>query len=238
MECGQKCRSLVWRGKAEIANDRHRWLLRPHDQRPKRCRTNYGSDEISPAHLNPPAEPGSLFSNLIRWSPSGKRQFVRFGSKADMSRCKRHVGGWQRPGSSCASTCGQFLYGLGRQRLAANAPLAAVDLKDFHPCHAAHIFTFDRNHGIGQFLNNLLFLLCVKDAFDQMDIDLWHCLVSYVRALRSHSTASSADWILSNCMCTGTPLRRVCRTTQLCSTAARNIRTFSAGTLAPGSRRT
>lgn len=49
------------------------------------------------------------------------------------------------------STCGQFFYGFGRQRLAANAPLTAVNLENFHPCHAAHDFAFDRNHGIGQF---------------------------------------------------------------------------------------
>ena len=79
-------------------------------------------------------------------------------------------------GSRCPSTCGQFFYGFGRQRLAANAPLPAVNLKNFYPCHAAHVFAFDRNHGIGQLLNNLLFLLGVEYALDQMDIDLWHCL--------------------------------------------------------------
>jgi len=33
-ECGEKCRSLVWRGKAEIPNDWHRWLLRTHGDWP------------------------------------------------------------------------------------------------------------------------------------------------------------------------------------------------------------
>ena len=143
----------------------------------------------------------------------------------------------QKRGSPRPSTCSQFLNGLGCQRLAANAPLAAVDLKNFHPCHAAHIFTLDRNHGIGQFLNNLLFLLSVKHAFDQMDIDCGIAL-SPMCGSRSHCAASSADWISSNCVCTGTPLRSVCSTTQLYSTAACNIFTFSGGTLAPGSRRT
>jgi len=40
-------------------------------------------------------------------------------------------------------TCGQFFYGLRREWLPANAPLAAVDLEDLHPCHAAHVFAFD-----------------------------------------------------------------------------------------------
>ena len=62
------------------------------------------------------------------------------------------------------------------------------------------------------------------------------CLLCAVT--RSHCAASSADWISSNFVCTGTPLRSVCSTTQLCSTAACNIFTFSGGTLASGSRRT
>jgi len=78
-------------------------------------------------------------------------------------------------GSRCPSTCGQFFYGFGRQRLAANTPLAAVDFENLYPCYAAHVFTFDLNHRVGQLLNNLLFLLGIEHTLDQMDIDLWHC---------------------------------------------------------------
>ena len=71
--------------------------------------------------------------------------------------------------SRCSSTCGQFFHGFGRQRLAANAPLTAVYLENLQPCHAAHVFAFDRNHSIGQPLNNVPFLFGVEHALDQTE---------------------------------------------------------------------
>jgi hypothetical protein len=54
---------------------------------------------------------------------------------------------------------GDVLNGFGCQRLATYAPVAALYLCKLYPGHVAHVFAFDRDHGIGQFFNDLPFLL-------------------------------------------------------------------------------
>ena len=66
-----------------------------------------------------------------------------------------------------ASAGGKFLNRFGGQRLAADAPLAAGYFGDLHPGHPPHVLAFDRDHGIGQFLNDLSLLLGVEHFFDQ-----------------------------------------------------------------------
>jgi hypothetical protein len=82
----------------------------------------------------------------------------------------------QADGSSPGVSAGsEFLNRFGGQRLAADAPLAAGYFGDLDPGHAPHVLAFDRDHGIGQFLDDLPLLLRVEHFFDQMDLYQWHC---------------------------------------------------------------
>src|SRR5690242_3672596 len=77
--------------------------------------------------------------------------------------------------SGRASTGREFLDGFSGQRLTADTPLAARNFGNLYPGHAAHVFAFDGNHRVRQFLDDLLLLLGVEDFLDQMDLDQWHC---------------------------------------------------------------
>jgi hypothetical protein len=54
-------RDLGLRIRAEVAKDRHRWLLRPHNARPKQRRAGQGSKQVSPAHQILHPSPTVLF---------------------------------------------------------------------------------------------------------------------------------------------------------------------------------
>src|ERR1700689_453577 len=73
---------------------------------------------------------------------------------------------------------GEFLDGFGGQWRAANAPFAARYFPNLYPGHAAHVLTLDRDHGIGQFLDDLVLLLGAEHLFNQMHFDQWHCTSS------------------------------------------------------------
>ena len=55
------------------------------------------------------------------------------------------------PGSQCT----QCFRG---QRLAADAPFAATNILDRHPCDGPHVFTLDRDHRIRELDDHLLLL--------------------------------------------------------------------------------
>src|SRR3954462_6673253 len=75
---------------------------------------------------------------------------------------------------SGGGACGKRVYGLGRERLAAQAPVAALDLVDDDPGHAAHVLALDLNHGVGQALDHRTLLLVVENALDHLHIDHRH----------------------------------------------------------------
>lgn len=89
------------------------------------------------------------------------------------------------------SAGGEFLNRFGGQRLAADAPLAATYFGDLHPGHPSHVLAFDRDHGIGQFLDDLPLLLRVEHFFDQMDLYQWHCRAPLRRPRPSEVTGDS-----------------------------------------------
>src|SRR3954454_13650672 len=60
---------------------------------------------------------------------------------------------------------------LGGDRLAAHAPVAALDLVDDDPRHAAHFLTFDLDHRVGELLDHLLLLALIEDTLDEPDVD-------------------------------------------------------------------
>src|ERR1700750_171078 len=69
--------------------------------------------------------------------------------------------------------------GLGGHRLTADAPVPALDLLDDDPGHGAHVLTLDLDHGVGELLDDLLLLMVVEDAFDELDVDerhVWYSL--------------------------------------------------------------
>src|ERR687898_2337882 len=63
---------------------------------------------------------------------------------------------------------------VGAQRLAADAPVAACDLLDDDPGHRAHILAFDRDHRVGEALDDLALLVGREDVLDELDVDEWH----------------------------------------------------------------
>src|SRR3954471_18336188 len=65
-------------------------------------------------------------------------------------------------------------HGVGRQGLAAEAPVTALDLVDHDPGHAAHVLTLDLNHRVGELLDHLRLLVVVEDTFDETDVDEGH----------------------------------------------------------------
>src|SRR5262249_3423576 len=61
-----------------------------------------------------------------------------------------------------------------RHALAANSPIAALDLLDRDHRHLAHVLTLDTNHRLGESLDHLLLLGVRKDSFDHLYLDKWH----------------------------------------------------------------
>src|SRR5215472_1797632 len=62
----------------------------------------------------------------------------------------------------------------GAQRFSADGPFSAGDLVDADPSDAAHSFTFDLHHCIGDLVDHRLLLVFVENAFNEMDIDEGH----------------------------------------------------------------
>jgi 2-polyprenyl-6-methoxyphenol hydroxylase-like FAD-dependent oxidoreductase len=66
------------------------------------------------------------------------------------------------------------LDGIGGQRLAADPPIAAVDLIDSHDGDTAKVFTFHLHHRVGHLFEDLLLRLWREDAFDRVDLNEGH----------------------------------------------------------------
>src|SRR3954447_17153655 len=72
---------------------------------------------------------------------------------------------------------GQRVHGLGREALAADGPVAALDLVDHAPRDAAHVLALDADHRVGEPLGDLRLLLRREDALDEPDVDERHVLL-------------------------------------------------------------
>jgi hypothetical protein len=59
---------------------------------------------------------------------------------------------------------GEGSHVVGPERLTADAPVATVDLLDDHPGDASHVLSFDRDHRIGEALDDLSLLLGCEDS--------------------------------------------------------------------------
>ena len=55
--------------------------------------------------------------------------------------------------------------------MSADSPVTALHFINYDPCDLAHVFTFDGNHCIGEFLNHFIFLSFLKYPFDYLYID-------------------------------------------------------------------
>jgi hypothetical protein len=103
--------------------------------------------------------------------------------------------------SSRVSAGGKLLHCFRRQRLAANSPLAAGYLRNLYPGHTTHVLAFDRDHGVGQLLDDLAFLLRAKHLLYEMDLYERHrhspMLASPSEDERQHACRSGAK--LSEC---------------------------------------
>src|SRR4051794_16669793 len=69
---------------------------------------------------------------------------------------------------------GQRVHRLGGEALAADGPVAALDLVDHAPRDAAHVLAFDADHRVGEALGDLSLLLGREDALDEPDVDEGH----------------------------------------------------------------
>src|SRR5207248_8287813 len=63
---------------------------------------------------------------------------------------------------------GKSLDVLGAERLAAYAPVAAFHLFDEDPGDVPHVLSLDRDHRVGEALDDLSLLLGGEDVFDQL----------------------------------------------------------------------
>lgn len=70
--------------------------------------------------------------------------------------------------------CGEIQHVLRAERVASDAPVAAADLLDNAPGDWAHILALDAHHGVGELPDDLLLLLSVEDAFDDLYVDERH----------------------------------------------------------------
>src|SRR5215216_657437 len=76
--------------------------------------------------------------------------------------------------TSGGSAGGERVDGLGGQRLPAQAPVTALDLVDDDPGHAAHVLTFDLDHGVRELLDHVALLIVSENALDHLDVDHRH----------------------------------------------------------------
>ena len=63
---------------------------------------------------------------------------------------------------------------VGGEGLAADGPVAALDLFDNHPGDLAHALAFDGDHRVGEFLDDPALLLGGEHVLDELDVDERH----------------------------------------------------------------
>src|SRR3954454_13336604 len=81
---------------------------------------------------------------------------------------------------------------LGGERVARDAPVAALDLLDDAPGDGAHVLALDLDHGVRQALDHVPLLGGGEDAFDELDVDERHCLVPFDRRGEDHGIEGTA----------------------------------------------
>src|SRR5215217_2343197 len=80
---------------------------------------------------------------------------------------------------------------LGGQSLPADRPVAALDLVDDAPRHAAHVLALDADHRVREPFGDLRLLLGREDALDELDVDEGH--VPLLRRGRPNPTTPPCD---------------------------------------------
>src|ERR1700730_2624755 len=57
------------------------------------------------------------------------------------------------------------------ERVAAAAPVTALDFLDHDPGDRSHVLAFDLHHGVGEPANDVVLLLGGEDSFDDLDVE-------------------------------------------------------------------
>src|SRR5207344_3610049 len=81
---------------------------------------------------------------------------------------------------------------LGGERVARDAPVAALDLLDDAPGDGAHVLALDLDHGVREALDHLALLRGSEDAFDELDVDERHSLVLSAGVVSDHAVDGTA----------------------------------------------
>jgi hypothetical protein len=68
----------------------------------------------------------------------------------------------------------QISHGLRRQRLATNAPIAALDFRNLDPGDAAPMLSFYGHERIRESLDHLALLFGAEDVLDHVNFNQWH----------------------------------------------------------------
>jgi hypothetical protein len=71
----------------------------------------------------------------------------------------------------------------GRQALATDCPVTALDFVEADPGNAPHILAFDAYHCVRYFLDHFPFLFRGKNIFDSMYLYVWHGITPYTKDL-------------------------------------------------------
>src|SRR4051812_6037053 len=81
--------------------------------------------------------------------------------------------------ASSTSARRELQHGVGRERLTADAPVAALDLLDDDPGHPAHVLALDLDHGVGQLLDHRILLRVVEDTLDHLHVHQRHVVLRF-----------------------------------------------------------
>jgi hypothetical protein len=69
----------------------------------------------------------------------------------------------------------EILDRFGGQRLGANAPFAARDLRNLDLSPAAHVLAVDRHYGVGQLSNRPMLSLGIEHVLEELNFYQCHC---------------------------------------------------------------
>jgi hypothetical protein len=70
---------------------------------------------------------------------------------------------------------------LGRDRIAADTPVAAFDFVDRDPRDSTQRLSLDAHHCLGELRDHLFLLAAIEDSFDYLDLDKWHDALLFLR---------------------------------------------------------
>src|SRR6476646_3679704 len=83
--------------------------------------------------------------------------------------------GWGLAGHRSAARQSPLV--IGGDRLAADPPRAAGDVLDHAPGRGTHALAFDRDHRVGEALDDLLLLLRSEDTLEDLHLDERHAFL-------------------------------------------------------------